>query len=361
MKVFKKQIIALISGLVLSIATVNYVSAATPVTIVLDGITAPYTNSLPYVNNGSTMVPIRFVSENLGAKVSWNNVTKTVGITKEGNNIVLTVGSSFASVNNNRTDVGAKTLQKNGTVMVPLRFVSEILKADVNWSAEDLTVNIVTPGKNLGKLNPTGRKIRTTNLPKNASDYPYILADVPNAMYEKAFDYIGSKGKTTDLMRNETYTHKWENNTEQYYKLLLNVDYRTMNDTWVKDVYSHLPNWNATALTELKEYAAWVKKNKIITEGDLRAEPSMIISNRGYNIRSYYTFKVISANQKKDILYDPYFMRISNMSSFTFGQRYEGYADIPLSTLTVDGSWMDVSLNASLFAANDLSFWKVND
>lgn len=40
-------------------------------------------NAAPYIENGRTYVPIRFVSEALGADVKWNNTTKTVTITKK--------------------------------------------------------------------------------------------------------------------------------------------------------------------------------------------------------------------------------------------------------------------------------------
>jgi len=40
-------------------------------------------NAAPYIENGRTYVPIRFVSEALGADVKWNGTTKTVTITKK--------------------------------------------------------------------------------------------------------------------------------------------------------------------------------------------------------------------------------------------------------------------------------------
>jgi hypothetical protein len=39
-------------------------------------------NTAPYIENGTTLVPVRFVSEALGATVSWDGASKTVTITK---------------------------------------------------------------------------------------------------------------------------------------------------------------------------------------------------------------------------------------------------------------------------------------
>ncbi|MGC9001012.1 copper amine oxidase N-terminal domain-containing protein, partial [Caldisericum sp.] len=57
-------------------------------TATVNGITKPIdsTNSkvVPEIINGRTMLPLRFVAENLGADVQWDGTTKTITITYQG-------------------------------------------------------------------------------------------------------------------------------------------------------------------------------------------------------------------------------------------------------------------------------------
>ncbi len=99
----------------------------------------PYTlDAAPYVNinAGRTLVPIRFVSEALGAGVKWNPETKQVVITDGGKKIILTIGSRDVLVDGEKQTIDcAATIQSNRT-FVPLRFVSETLEAQVDYKAE---------------------------------------------------------------------------------------------------------------------------------------------------------------------------------------------------------------------------------
>ncbi len=358
MNTTKKYFTALASSVMIATSIALVASASTPVSIIMDGVTAPYTDTLPFVNDGSTMVPIRFVSEKLGAKVNWDNSTKTVGILKDGKSITLKVGSSSASVNGTLQDVGAKSMQKNSTVLVPLRFVSEVLGANVNWNAAESTVRIST-GKEVGAVDDQGRAIRTTNLPSNASAYPYILKDIPNAMYEMAGRNIPRSTTTTakqlyatdKLFQNGIYPKRWANNADEYYKLIFNVDYRTISNDWVDQVYSHMNTSNVMLKTDLSNYVAWVKKNHIILEGDLSAEPSMITYNSfdGYSIRGHYTVKFVNYDSMKDLIYDPLFSDGNQATKFKKGHRYEGYTDITISTNAFNGTLLKIDALTSLF------------
>ncbi len=84
----------------------------------------------PLLINGTTLVPMRKLFEEQGAKISWNNDTKTVKATK--GNLVLTY------------QIGNLTANKNGQALslMPLRFVSEALGSTVKWEANTRTVRI---------------------------------------------------------------------------------------------------------------------------------------------------------------------------------------------------------------------------
>src|ERR1051325_10450706 len=98
----------------------------------------------PRYVNGRVMVPLRGVLEKTGAYVDWISSTQTVIATKGDTNIELPIGSRSAKVNGQyvRLDVPAMTIA--GNTMVPLRFVSESLGAVVAWDNRRQIVNIET-------------------------------------------------------------------------------------------------------------------------------------------------------------------------------------------------------------------------
>ncbi len=93
----------------------------------------------PYINNGRTMVPVRFVSEALGAYVTWDSITGTVKITDD-KIIELKIGSNEAIKDSYSITLDAPAEITGGRTMVPLRFVSEALGAQVSWNQGNRTI-----------------------------------------------------------------------------------------------------------------------------------------------------------------------------------------------------------------------------
>nr|WP_243734984.1 clostripain-related cysteine peptidase [Paenibacillus turpanensis] len=96
----------------------------------------------PVIINDKTMVPLRAIFEALGATVEWEAATQTATAEKDGTVVVLQIGNPVAAV-----DGEAVTLQQaaelvNGHTMVPARFVSEALGAEVKWDGTTRTVII---------------------------------------------------------------------------------------------------------------------------------------------------------------------------------------------------------------------------
>jgi len=103
----------------------------------------------PYVEQTTniTYIPIRFVSDHLGARTSWDKQKQQVTIvSKSGKKIEMTIGSKIAYVNDKaKTLIDAPILPLYPNhVMVPLRFVAEVMGAQVDSSTVDgiLHVNI---------------------------------------------------------------------------------------------------------------------------------------------------------------------------------------------------------------------------
>jgi len=110
----------------------------------LDGGPLPF-DVPPMVVEGRTMVPMRVIFEALGATVSWDDATRTITATRDGLVVRATVGDRVIHVNNQRVTMDVAPVIVNGRTLVPVRFVSEALDAEVDWYAAGNTVFITSP------------------------------------------------------------------------------------------------------------------------------------------------------------------------------------------------------------------------
>lgn len=90
--------------------------------------------------NGSVMIPIRVVVENLGFEVLWEQTTRKVTVQQDGKTVQLAVGSKTAEADGVSLLLNAAPKQNGGTVLVPIRFVSEQFGLSVGWDNSDKTV-----------------------------------------------------------------------------------------------------------------------------------------------------------------------------------------------------------------------------
>ncbi len=96
----------------------------------------------PKIVNSRTMLPIRFVAEALGAKVSWDESLKLVKIERDDVVIELTVDSNTAYINGAAVELDSPAFIENSRTYCPVRFVSEALNANVDWNDETKQVII---------------------------------------------------------------------------------------------------------------------------------------------------------------------------------------------------------------------------
>lgn len=99
----------------------------------------------PVVENGRTLVPVRAIFESLGAEITWDPATETVTANNpdRNENVVLTLGSTTAWVDGRpeTLEVAAKSI--DGRTMVPLRFISTAMGAEVRWDPITATALII--------------------------------------------------------------------------------------------------------------------------------------------------------------------------------------------------------------------------
>lgn len=185
------------------------------------------------------------------------------------------------------------------------------------------------------KVSPDGQLLRTTNLPKNAERFPYILASYPNAYYDRVFEYetihreaydmteqrMKEKpyvrmvdyawpvdvpkfmGEETYNMVVENYLDTWVEKAKKYTELIFNVDYRTIDEEWADKVYEVSSEYESydfeveAQRKRLNNYINQMKENKTIIEcGGVAVDGSSLFWSEGaYFLRVYVKYRIKSS------------------------------------------------------------------
>jgi hypothetical protein len=96
----------------------------------------------PYIKGDRTYVPMRYLGEILGAEVVWDDAARTVTLTKGDTTVVFTIGSTSYTVNGEAKTADVAPEITNDRTMLPARFVAEAFGAVVGWDAATQTVLI---------------------------------------------------------------------------------------------------------------------------------------------------------------------------------------------------------------------------
>ncbi|MBQ6553647.1 MAG: copper amine oxidase N-terminal domain-containing protein, partial [Firmicutes bacterium] len=123
---------------------------------------------------GRTVVPLRVISETLGAKVDWDSETKTVTAEKDGKTLSLTIGAKVMDNNGAKLTLDSPAQIVDGRTMVPLRVISESFGCKVDWDGASKTVKVTSGASADNK----SEKKETVTLPAYSykGDDPYTEA-----------------------------------------------------------------------------------------------------------------------------------------------------------------------------------------
>lgn len=130
----------------LCITAFSLASANSPIIVKVDGKQVKFPNGQPMAMSGRTMVPLRGVFEAIGAYVEWNPEQRSVTARKQDEEVILRIGEKIAKKNNAEIQIDAPPRIVSGTTMVPLRFIAEALGAKVNFDKGNNIVDISTEG-----------------------------------------------------------------------------------------------------------------------------------------------------------------------------------------------------------------------
>lgn len=102
------------------------------------------TNNHAYLKDGRTFVSLRDFGDIFSGSVSWNESTSTAKIIKDEKSISVTKGKKEAKINEKTVKLDAQATIVNDRIYVPLRFLSETLGAQVSWNDATITANIAS-------------------------------------------------------------------------------------------------------------------------------------------------------------------------------------------------------------------------
>jgi hypothetical protein len=87
----------------------------------------------PIIESSTTLVPLRYIGEALGAKVNWSAEDKSATFTLGSTSVVVWIGKTTALVNVKEEVMALPPSLVDGNTLIPLRFIAEKLGASVQW------------------------------------------------------------------------------------------------------------------------------------------------------------------------------------------------------------------------------------
>ncbi|AIE86765.1 copper amine oxidase domain-containing protein [Fimbriimonas ginsengisoli Gsoil 348] len=118
--------------------------ASQDLTVFVNGKAVEFKTARPQVLTGRTLVPLRGIFESIGAYVEYDEANHTIKATKNNEDVELRLGARIARKNGAEIMLDIKPQVYAGTTMVPLRFIAEALGAKVEFDKANNRINITT-------------------------------------------------------------------------------------------------------------------------------------------------------------------------------------------------------------------------
>lgn len=225
-------------------------------------------NTEPIMENGRTLVEFTPIFNALGLNVDWNNSTKTLVGKNEKVKIQLTLGSKTAYVNGNKVALEVAPKVIKGRTFVPLRFISDSMGAEILYHSNVKEIDIYskefygerrTPSKSLKAARGTNwnmsvsevKGIEKSKLVGNIKEgnlHALKYSPVSKYKYSTELNYYFENNKLImivyDFMGSKDYYHTWTEMTylhdklhrlatEEYGKgVFTSDDYNFLATTW---------------------------------------------------------------------------------------------------------------------------------
>ncbi|QJD85972.1 copper amine oxidase N-terminal domain-containing protein [Cohnella herbarum] len=106
-----------------------------------------YADNQPFVIQGKTvdgrtLVPVRYISAGLGADVKWNQQAKTVSVLQGDTHVILKVDSNKVLLNDKIITIDVPARNEKGVIYVPIRFIGQALGGTIAWNSSNRTADV---------------------------------------------------------------------------------------------------------------------------------------------------------------------------------------------------------------------------
>ena len=98
----------------------------------------------PLIVEGRVVIPVRSFLELMGSEVQWNEETMQVIARYKDSTITIYLEESFAEINGTYIEMNPSVTVVQGSTMVPLRFITECLGLNLDWNEEDRVASITS-------------------------------------------------------------------------------------------------------------------------------------------------------------------------------------------------------------------------
>lgn len=324
----KKMFIVMLLSIVLVIMFSN-VAMGSNINIMVDEKHISFPDQKPYVDkNNRTLVPVRFIVEELGAKVYWDGENNLVAVNYDGETIKLKINSKQALIytggQETVMDFDTSVVLRNGRVMVPLRVISEIMGSTVVWEEETRTIGI-------------------HSAPKSKPDSELI------AYYSRLDEDILAR---IQKMNSYFVIKKWQKDTSitsngQYKELVESIDINDLGDYFYFE-------YDAKGLDDIWWISIYLSSDRFhnnyfyydLTQDALKGSNKVIINKSNFLIgagkpdwsKIKYLRIAFQSNADKTVTIQPSIL--------------SAYKASPLCTLWFDDGWEDTYSNAHRIASS---------
>jgi len=109
------------------------------------------TRIVAFAEKGRTFVPVRFVSEGLGAKVAWNEASQSATISSNKTTVKLSVGKKIIYVNNGKVEMDVSAIKKEGRTFIPIKYIAKALNYNIFY--DDSLIILSSSAKKINSVN----------------------------------------------------------------------------------------------------------------------------------------------------------------------------------------------------------------
>lgn len=282
-------------------------------------------------------------NDNINSKVTFRDMITYLTRTLKDRNIIefgKVQGYTEKTLNEDENKTMKYLVDNN---IVPKKDI----ELNKNVSREKAYIIVLKLLQKNGIIDVLGREIRTTDLPTNSSEYPYILKDVSNEIYQAkniGIDTADKAAKTLNIKEvyygNELSYNKrikYKEYIENFYNTILNIDYKTITS---EDLYNKLKDITRLDKKAIDGYVDKIKRDKINIKGKISVEPSIVYyQSPYYYYRSRIEFEILEADNLDNVLlmdFYEYFDYKGMRLTYQKNYKYNLLIDAPISMTTKD-------------------------